>query len=167
MEILISVLMGILIGLCNIPVMFMIADIFASPKINGRNKINSYIKYIKTLRFIYRSNFIASYYLKNPNSIDDKFFFIEHNGLSKIVITNKYNMHVTVQDIDIYNEKTEVYILGTNTVCPFKKHFLKKVYLRLRKQDTEEIYNLNEAEIKLSGILKSERRNFKLKQILK
>lgn len=167
MEILIDILIGIIIGLCNIPVMFMIVDIFASPKINGRNKINSYLKYIKTLRFISKSNFIDSYYLKNPNSIDDKFFFIEHDGLNKVIITNKYNMHVTVQDIDIYSEKTEVYILGTNTACPFKKYLLNKVFLKLKNQDTKEIYNYNEAQTKLSEILKSERRNFKLKQILK
>lgn len=166
MVLLISILTLVILSF-SIPALSMIVDIFSSPKINGRNNINSYIKYIKTLRFISKSRFIASYYLKNPNSIDDKFFFIEHGGLNKVITTNKYNIHITVQDIDLSKERTEIYILGSNTVCPFKKYFLNKVYLKLRSQETEEIYNHNEVEIKLSEILKSERRNFKLKEILK
>ena len=166
MVLLISILTLVILSF-SIPALYMIVDIFSSPKINGRNNINSYIKYIKTLRFISKSRFIASYYLKNPNSIDDKFFFIEHGGLNKVITTNKYNIHITVQDIDLSKERTEIYILGFNTVCPFKKYFLNKVYLKLRSQETEEIYNHNEVEIKLSEILKSERRNFKLKEILK
>lgn len=166
MVLLISILTLVMLSF-SIPALSMIVDIFSSPKINGRNKISSYIKYIKTLRFISKSRFIASYYLKNPNSIDDKFFFIEHGSLNKVITTNKYDIHITVQDIDIYKERTEIYILGSNTVCPFKKYFLNKVYLKLRSQETEEIYNHNEVEIKLSEILKSERRNFKLKEILK
>lgn len=167
MVLLISILTLVILSVFSLPALSMIVDIFSSPKINGRNNINSYIKYIKTLRFISKSRFIASYYLKNPNSIDDKFFFIEHGGLNKVITTNKYNIHITVQDIDLSKERTEIYILGSNTVCPFKKYFLNKVYLKLRSQETEEIYNHNEVEIKLSEILKSERRNFKLKEILK
>lgn len=166
MVLLISILTLVILSVF-LPALCMIVDIFASPKINERNKINSYIKHIKTLRFISKSRFIASYYLKNPNSIDDKFFFIEHGGLNKVITTNKYNIHITVQDIDLSKERTEIYILGSNIVCPFKKYFLNKVYLKLRSQETEEIYNHNEVEIKLSEILKSERRNFKLKEILK
>jgi len=167
MVLLISILTAVHLSVFTLPALSMIVDIFASPKINERNKINSYIKHIKTLRFISKSRFIASYYLKNPNSIDDKFFFIEHGGLNKVITTNKYDIHITVQDIDISKERTEIYILGTNTVCPFKKYFLNKVLLKLGSQETEEIYNHNEVEIKLSEILKSERRNFKLKEILK
>ena len=166
MVLLISILTLVILSF-SIPALSMMVDIFSSPKINGRNNINSYIKYIKTLRFISKSRFIASYYFKNPNSIDDKFFFIEHRGLNKVITTNKYNIHITVQDIDLSKERTEIYILGSNTVCPFKKYFLNKVLLKLGSQETEEIYNHNEVEIKLSEILKSERRNFKLKDILK
>lgn len=165
MEILISIF-SILIGVCILPIIFMIIDIIASPKINNRNKISSYIKFIKTLKFINKSNFINSFYLKNPISIDNSFFFVEHGELNKFITTNKYDMYLMIQDIDLSKGKSETYTLHNSTICPFKKHLLNKAYSKLRKQKFKEVDKHDDIIVEFSELLKSKLRDFKLKQIL-
>jgi hypothetical protein len=169
MEILLSVILGIILGIVILVGSFIFIDIFSSAKINGRNKIRSYIKYIKTLFFIKRSNIIGCYKVRNSMASEDMYFFIELGGLHKFITTTRYGT-IIVQDIDIPNEKSEIYNLYLNTICPFKKYFITDLELKFKdyiyEKDCVDIENLIEAEKVLSDLLKSERRNLKLKDIL-